>query len=575
MLQRILSICASTFIIVAGCFIIQYIFYPLPILNQSITIPIFLTHYFSFLLISLIGAMFFRNILIFFIFQLAFITAMYFINLYKLIYLLCAVYPSDSELIIPFITILPIAEKLVLLGIAYIIVLLMVYGVSRKLSNYVYGIIIILVVSLGIHYRAAEISAFIDKNWQVSEDDETEKYLNRGPILYLLSEILKKQPDKIYTKEEVQNAISKLLPNLISPSKIKPKTRNIYLIVVESLSDPTLLKTVEFSQYPFDQRFLKLWQKAQNSTSLSPIFGANTSQAEFEILCGYPILEEQIAFYKTTNNNTLCLPQTLQKLGYQTIAMHPFYKGYWNRNYIYPRIGIEKFFDGTYFSSDDKNGLFISDHSFFEQAKKLIAIHEETPKFYYFLTSSSHYPFSLSDNYPPLIQVTNISDNSERKDLIYGYSNSIYYTTTALMNFVDEIKVTDPNAIIVIVGDHPPTLDSDFNQLFFDNYEVPLIIIDGKKGPLNLGKIAHFEIPKIIMGLLKIHHNIYDYKFDLPLVRPLYMQDKIILPTINQTCESTSKNALCQTITEQLQLAKVIYSDSLFGKQHSNMESPM
>lgn len=502
--------------------------------------------------------------------QLFFIASMYFINLYKLIYLLCVVYPTDSNLIMPFITILPIEQKLALFGMFYILILFIIYGASRKLSSYLYGIAVIAILTISIIYQSDHISSYIENHWKTSEKEDTEKYLSRGPVLYLVAEIIKKKPEKIiHTKEQVDTAISSIFPNAQTKNSGKPNLRNIYLIVAESLSDPTILKTVKYSQDPFYPEFRKLWKKTQYSTSLSPIFGANTSQAEFEVLCGYPLVEteENIIFYNTANNNTLCLPQILKNLGYQTMALHPFYSGFWNRNYFYPRIGMEDFFDMTKFSSEDKNGVFISDSSFFLESQKIIENNDSgKPRFNYFLTSSSHYPFVLNEKHPLFIEVKNIADNTQRTTMLRDYVNSIFYTTRSIMNFIDKTTAKDPNALIVIVGDHPPSLDSDFNQLFVNNYVVPLIVIDGKNGPMKLGKKVHYEIPKIIMNLLNIPNNIYNYEFALPSVRPL--PNSTILPTLNKICEIDSQEPICKTISDQLLSARAIYTDSLFGDNH-------
>jgi hypothetical protein len=120
---------------------------------------------------------------------------------------------------------------------------------------------------------------------------------------------------------------------------------NVYLVVLESWLDPTLFRGVTFSKDPRHPDYAELVGDRQGF-SISPVFGGDTAQAEFEALCGVPALSQIsfIEFNSFTGHPAGCMPAILHQAGYTTYASNSFYPDYFNTIKAYTGIGFDKIF---------------------------------------------------------------------------------------------------------------------------------------------------------------------------------------------------------------------------------------
>lgn len=289
--------------------------------------------------------------------------------------------------------------------------------------------------------------------------------------------------------------------------------RNVYFILVESLWDPESISSLKFNHDPFYGEFRKLWQKGGGSIALSPVFGGGTANPEFELLCGLPITTNVITFELPVLNSDLpCLPNLLNKYGYATIASHPNVRGFWNRDEAYPRLGFERYYAIDDFKKDDVlSQTYLSDNSLYLQNMRYVSSIKK-PIFNYVLTVSEHYPYVDVGNENRTIVV------SPSNEYLSRYANLVHLGTKQLSEFYTRIRDRDPDALIVILGDHLPLLGKDFEVYrdngFFDGvrdhdakkilnmFSVPLVIINGNEGPVDVGAVSTYEIPLIIARFL-------------------------------------------------------------------------
>jgi phosphoglycerol transferase MdoB-like AlkP superfamily enzyme len=137
--------------------------------------------------------------------------------------------------------------------------------------------------------------------------------------------------------------------------------RNIHVVLEESFWDPSPLTAAGVTQSPIDPRFLKLWADSGYTHSLSPAFAGQTANAEFEVLCGFPIDRASVKFEEGFNDKIPALPHLLKEIGYRTVASHPNSPGFWNRQVAYRKLGFETFWSLPNFIQDDMAGPFLSD----------------------------------------------------------------------------------------------------------------------------------------------------------------------------------------------------------------------
>jgi phosphoglycerol transferase MdoB-like AlkP superfamily enzyme len=119
-------------------------------------------------------------------------------------------------------------------------------------------------------------------------------------------------------RENYEQQINEQL-QVLQPSLDK---RNVHLIVLESFLDPRLFSKLGFSTSPVHPDFDALFGD-QLGLSLSPVFGGATAQAEFEVLCGVPALEQlsSVEFNVFNGAAALCLPGQLANLGYHRVQV--------------------------------------------------------------------------------------------------------------------------------------------------------------------------------------------------------------------------------------------------------------
>lgn len=351
--------------------------------------------------------------------------------------------------------------------------------------------------------------------------DQRGNFEDRGLLIHLTQETARylahgKNPP---TADDVGSAMATLQSNhstvpLSSHTSNTPQ-RNVHIIVLESFWDPALLTAAGLSDDPLDPEFRSLWREAGNSHVLSPVFGGYTANTEFEILCGFPVTEDSVFFEGGLRHDVPCLPRLLGSEGYRTIASHPNVAAFWNRVNAYQRIGFDTYWSINDFVSDDINRDFLSDSSMYRQIMEKTGplIDAGKPVFNYILTIFGHLDYPLNAQRPAVIEAVSGSK------MVQDYANTIYYKSRELMAFLKLLRARDPHGLIILFGDHLPFLGPNFDgftesglladnrskfdaQMFHTLVATPLIIIDGQKGPLQVGDIPVYQLPLMILDML-------------------------------------------------------------------------
>jgi hypothetical protein len=355
-------------------------------------------------------------------------------------------------------------------------------------------------------------------------------------------------------------------------------------VLLESFWDPALLKNANYNQDPLAADFRKLWKRAGHSKALSPVFGGYTANAEFEILCGFPVVEDSVKFERKLLNEVPCLPHLLAERGYRTLASHPNVPVFWNRMNAYRRIGFQTYWSQQDFVLDDMNGKFLADSSLYRQVleKTSAALESGQPLLNYIVTYSGHWKYRLNDSRP-----NKITSSSEVEE-VSTYANSVYYQSRELMAFLKQLAERDPNAIIVVSGDHLPFLGENYAgyvdsgvleskrshftlDMFHFYVTTPLIIIDGQRGPLQSGSLPMYQLPGVLLKLLNITEpTIMDYTRapDGMQVRPLPGLHLTLLADGEvELCREPPYSPACQTSARWLQRVLTVNDDLFIGEQ--------
>ena len=464
---------------------------------------------------------------------------------------------------------------------------LMVFNVTlRHWSSYL-AMVVLILFGATLLYQPAMLLRPLDHYFGNSVWDQRSNYLYRGATLYTLQEGARyfahahAPPDR----ERALGAALNLLDPLQKVVASAPfEARNVHIVLLESFWDPALLKRANYNRDPLAPGFRRLWERAGHSQVLSPVFGGYTANAEFEILCGFPVVEDQVKFERQLLNDVPCLPQLLARRGYRTLASHPNVPAFWNRMNAYRRIGFQTYWSEQDFVLDDMNREFLSDASLYRQVLEKItpALDSGQPLLNYIVTYSGHWNYPLNALRP--LRITSPSEVEEVGD----YANTVYYQSRELMAFLDELRERDPDGIILVFGDHLPFLGRNFagyvdsgvlaakrSQFSADMLRffvsTPAVVIDGRRGALEIGTLPMYRIPATLLELLQISEpTIMDYT-RAPQgmqVRPLAGLHINLFDTGEvELCREPPFSAACQTSARWLEQVQTVDDDLFIGEQ--------
>jgi len=451
------------------------------------------------------------------------------------------------------------------------------------------GWALLIALPLGAASDPTPLSSSLDNFFGNTPWDQRENFIWRGGAVHLAQEGLRALADRrpVPTEEEVAAAIQR---RVVASSGVQPLVplghrRNLHIILEESFWDPTVLSAAGYSGDPIDPRFRDLWGQSNFTRGLSPAFGGQTANAEFEVLCGFPVNQIAVKFEYGLLRDVPCLPRVLGALGYRTVASHPNIAGFWNRYTAYEHLGFETFWTKDQMDMTDSNGPFLADRSLHRQVReKLQASDDGRPVFDYIVTIDGHWMYDAGTERPQVL-----ASSSKVKE-VGDYANMLHYKTQQMMDGIEAIRRDDPDSVIVVFGDHLPmlgrnfagyvesgALPDNFGDFTKEQYDfsagTPLVVIDGRNGPLDLGRIPMFRLPSMILRLLGEERQTI---FDLVQVPSSVIPRP--LPDVMMTYQGSMPQDLCKGATGSPSCAEanawladvlLIDHDLFSGHQHA------
>jgi phosphoglycerol transferase MdoB-like AlkP superfamily enzyme len=478
------------------------------------------------------------------------------------------------------------------------LVSLVIFNFTMRHWSAYLATLLVLLLGITIVYKPTMIVEPIDKYTGNSVWDQRSNYIWHGATLYSLQEgsryfaLADAAPD-LDVAQESANSLLAAIPNNKTAEVEKIFTpRNIHLVLLESFWDPNRLKKAGYNQNPLSPEFRKLWKSTGYSVAMPPVFGGYTANSEFEVLCGFPVTKDNVKFERQLKNSVPCLPHILAEKGYRTIASHPNVPVFWNRVNAYRNIGFQTYWSIADFVQDDMNREFMADATLYRQVLEKISpsLEKKEPILDYIVTYFGHWNYPLGPTRPN--KITSKSPVEE----VTTYANSVYYKSRELMAFINEMRKRDPDGIIAVFGDHLPFLGENFAgyvdsgvlaanrsgftpEMFKFYVSTPMIIVDGKKGPLKIGSLPLYQMPKLLLDLLNFNEpTILDYSHPLPdmRVRPLPgLHFNVLKDGKIDVCKEPPFSESCLTSTHWLHDVTAVSNDLFIGQQFTRIKHPV
>ena len=299
---------------------------------------------------------------------------------------------------------------------------------------------------------------------QINFWDINSNYQDKGSLYTLILECQYnniKKP-KNYSVKEVENIA---LENKIADCD-ETQPENIIVIMNESFADLDHIAKVKTNT-----NVLSHWYSITDNVTRGwvqvPVFGAGTAESEYEMLTGNTkqfLALGSTAYEIYSHAQEYNLAWTLKSQGYKTIALHPYYGSNWNRSFVYPKMGFGEFISAENWGEETENIRWCaSDSSAYKKIKELIDNKQKGEKIFTFLVSFQNHGGYGEDSlcgYEP-----DVTLNYDKKyPFAETYLSLIKESDNAFNELIEYYRSKDEPTMIVMFGDHFPSLDEGFYE---------------------------------------------------------------------------------------------------------------
>ena len=343
-----------------------------------------------------------------------------------------------------------------------------------------------------------------DKHYTISYWDQEasyEKYGNWMAFCLNLRNVFPEKPDAY-----AANSVSKIVDTTLEDSDIVPNSDNAYnmitgkndykatkkqpniiMIMNESFAELDALGDLKtnIDVMPF---FKSLKENTIRGNLQVSTHGGGTACTEYEALTGNSqsfLSAGAVAYSASMRESTPSVVWNLRAQGYQTDAFHPYYSSGWSRDKAYAYMGFESFtaledllpqdtINVTTLESLDKiektidpndgdvyNRGYMSDHYDFKLVEKLYEARDKSrPYFMFNVTIQNHGGYlDPCPNFQEEVKITNMDGDYPQAN---RYLSLMHASDTAFEELISYFKNVKEPTIVVMFGDHLPSLEKDF-----------------------------------------------------------------------------------------------------------------
>lgn len=308
---------------------------------------------------------------------------------------------------------------------------------------------------------------------------------------------------------------------LPSAAPLPAELPDIIIVQSESFFDPARLKKIGTEHLLPNLR--KLQAQYRHGDLWVPTYGGGTIRTEFEVLTGLAMREFpeiQYPYFRLTNKEVVPgIARTLVKHGYQTVAIHPNSRDFWNRAATFEHLGFAEFDADEQFADADRIGWYHSDAALTDHMIKRLD-EASGPMFMFAVSIENHGPYS---NYPGAdpdrlaAQFVPEGLDEAAAAQLRGYFYHLDNADRELGRLVATLKQRKRRSLLLFYGDHLPGMPNVYSELGFDDGEpgplqpVPWLLIDTSATPAISASetTASFYLPALLLEAAGIDDHGY------------------------------------------------------------------
>ena len=249
---------------------------------------------------------------------------------------------------------------------------------------------------------------------------------------------------------------------------------SIVVILNESFYDPS----VSFNGYSFEDYYPhtggdvlpnlhKIMSEYPSGYMYTLDYGGGTANIEFETLTGLTNYWINTVPYTALIPKAGKIPsiaQTYKKLGYETVAIHPYNAGMYKRNIALADEGFDTFISELEmdYAEKDDNSEYINDHSAYQQTLDVLKSSEKD-QVIGLITMQNHTPYHDYIYNQKDFAITSDDVDDDHKTNISVYYQSLHNSDAYLGEFIEGVEQLDKKVVVLFFGDHSAGIFDNVN----------------------------------------------------------------------------------------------------------------
>jgi phosphoglycerol transferase MdoB-like AlkP superfamily enzyme len=335
------------------------------------------------------------------------------------------------------------------------------YGGKRRVIAAPIAIAALMFIGIPLTTEAAQNTHVVESYFS----NIAQGYENYGFIYGFSSSVVSTGMSKPsgYSEETIDALETAVAENKEETVVTEESRPNIICVLLESVCDPEEINFLEVNEDPLPT-FHYLEENYSSGYLTVPVVGAGTANSEFEVLTGmcmqyfgtgeYP--------YKTILKKTDCesIASDLTPLGYATHAVHNNGGNFYSRVNAFSMMGFNTFTSKELMDITEYTplGSWPTDDILVDETIKTLDSTPDQPDFTYTITVGTHgdYPTYQVIEDPQYVAT---GSGSEETDYQWTYYvNQLAECDRFISALIEELSNRDEDTIVVMFGDHLPTL---------------------------------------------------------------------------------------------------------------------
>ncbi len=314
-----------------------------------------------------------------------------------------------------------------------------------------------------------------------------------------------------YSKETIENIEASVQTEPTSVSQ--EDMPNVVVVLLESFIDPSEVNFLEYSEDPIPN-FHNLESNYSSGYMTVPVVGAGTANTEFEVLTGMSLQYFGTGEYpyKTILKQTDCesIASDLSKLGYGTHVVHNNGGNFYSRANAFSMMGFDTFTSKELMNITEYTplGSWPTDDILIDETIKAMDATPDQQDLVYTITVQGHgdYPTEkVIEN--PEITVSGAEDEATNNQWEY-YINEIHEVDKFIGNLTQALAERDEDTILVLWGDHLPTLGlSEEDMATGDIFKTKYITWNNFGMAKEDANLTSYQLLAHLTGQLGIHEG--------------------------------------------------------------------